>query len=119
MLEWDLKPHMQWPGVMGNYGFGNENDRGFRLLQFCTVNNLFIANTNLKHKTGHRFTLISPEFLSKSMIDYIIIPSRMKNIRKYCRYHSVDIGSEHSLVIGEIVMTPKKPKPLKGKTKEI
>jgi len=27
MLEWDLKPHMQWPGVMGNYGFRNENDR--------------------------------------------------------------------------------------------
>jgi len=102
------QPHMQWPSVMGNYGFGNKNDRGFCLLQFCAMNDLFIANTNFKHKTVRRFTWISIK-----KFDYIIIPSRIKNtLKNYRAYQSTDIGSNHSL------MTPKKPKPLKAKPKK-
>ena len=49
--------HMQyiWPEVVGNYGAGENNELGVKILQFCTINNLCIANTISKHKemTGY------------------------------------------------------------------
>ena len=30
---------------VGKYSFGETNERGFRLLQFCTVNKLILTNT--------------------------------------------------------------------------
>ena len=47
-----LGSHMQyiWPEVVGYYGAGEYNERGVKILQFCAINNLFIANTICKHK---------------------------------------------------------------------
>ena len=44
--------HMQyiWQEVVGCYSAGEHNERGFKLLQCCVINNLFIANTIFKHK---------------------------------------------------------------------
>ena len=37
--------HSSWPEVVGQFGLGHANDRGQQLLQFCTINDLVIANS--------------------------------------------------------------------------
>ena len=53
--------HMQdiWSEVVGNYGAGEYNERGVKLLLFCAINILFIANTIFKHKESRRYTWTS------------------------------------------------------------
>ena len=40
----------QWNHVIGQHGYGDMNSRGEKLLNFCSANNLFIANTLSFHK---------------------------------------------------------------------
>ena len=37
-------------GGFGKFGYGQENDRGERLLNFCLNNNFVITNTMFAHK---------------------------------------------------------------------
>ena len=100
-----------WPEVVGSYGAGKHNERGVKLLQFCAINNLFIANTIFKHKERRRYTWTSPK-QTEMQIDFIIMSKKLKSTLKNCRtYNSAEIGSDHSLVIANLVM--KKPKKMK------
>ena len=91
-----------WPGVVGNYAVGTNNTRGLKFLQFCAINELFIANSIFKHKEKRRYTWISPDRTEKQ-IDYIIMSKKLKPTLKNCRsYHSAEIGSDHSIVIANI-----------------
>ena len=42
--------------ILGPHGFGDSNDRGERLLQFCMLNELCIANTWYKHQDSQKWT---------------------------------------------------------------
>ena len=100
--------HMQdiWP-LVGSYGAGEHNERGVKLLQFCAINNLFIANTIFKYKERRRYTWTSLK-RTKMQIDFIIISKKLKSTHKNrITYNSVEIGSDHALVIANLVM--KKP----------
>ena len=89
-------------GVVGNCDVGTNNTRGLKLLQFCAINDLFIANSIFKHKEKRRYTWISPDRTEKQ-IDYIIMSKKLKPTLKNCRsYHSAEIGSDHSIVIANI-----------------
>ena len=61
--------HTTIPGVIGNYGLGECNDRGWNLLQFCAFNNLFIGNTVFKHKKLRKITWTSPDQKTSNQID--------------------------------------------------
>jgi len=107
-----------WSEVVGKYGIGTHNQRGSNLLQFCAINDLIIANTIFKHKESRRYTWISPDLTTKKQIDYILMPRKFKSTLKNCRsYHSAEVGSDHSLVIANIIIkkskqikhTPKRP----------
>jgi len=51
-----------WKGILGQFGYGEENGRGERLLQFCTTNNLMVMNTVFKQKKQNRkWTWQSPD----------------------------------------------------------
>ena len=59
-----------WEGVMGNYGYGNTNERGEKLLNFCAVNDLSISNTMFKQKKASRqWTWESPDLKTHNKID--------------------------------------------------
>ena len=49
-----------WAGTVGQYGTGNTNDRGLRLLEFAGSQRLTIANTLYPHKLSRRTTWHAP-----------------------------------------------------------
>ena len=94
-----------WPEVVGSYGAGKHNERGVKLLQFCAINNLFIAKTIFKHEEKRRYTWTSPK-QTEMQIDYIIMSKKLKYTLKNCRtYISTEIWSFHSLVIANLVIS--------------
>ena len=98
-----------WPREVGKYGLGQANDRGYHLLQFCAINELVITNTLFKHKKARRVTWTSPDGGTANQIDYIIVQQKWKSrIKNYRSYQSADIGSDHSLVLVNVSLTPEK-----------
>ena len=73
-----------WPEVVGSYGAGEHNEKCVKLLQFCAINNLFIANTIFKHKERRRYTWTSPK-RTEMQIDFIIMSEKLKSSLKNCR----------------------------------
>ena len=52
--DWNAKVGSQEsPGVTGKFGLGVQKEAGQRLIEFCQVNTLIIANTLQQHKTLH------------------------------------------------------------------
>ena len=97
--------HNTLPDVVGKFGLGDSNDRGTELLQFCALNKLVIANTVFNHSKLRRVTWTSPDGHTQNQIDYIIVQQQWKKVVKNCRsYHSCDIGSDHSAVIGKFLV---------------
>ena len=73
------------PEVIGKYTLGETNERGLRLLQFCSVNKYVLTNTIYKHKPNRRFTWISQDGKTKSQTDLIITGQDNKKIIKDSR----------------------------------
>jgi len=42
-----------WKGVLGKFGYGEENERGERLMNFCLGNNLMVMNTMFFQKKAN------------------------------------------------------------------
>ena len=89
--------------TIGKFGYGEMNDRGERLLLFCKENSLIVSNTLFKHKPSRKWTWISPDHKTKNMIDMILIKERWRSAIENTRsFQSVDIGSDHSLVMAKM-----------------
>jgi exonuclease III len=92
-----------WNGVIGQHGIGEENERGERLLNFCSCNNLVIANTLFKQtKPQRKWTWTSPDGHTKNLIDFIMISKRWKSDVQSCRSFAADVGSDHKLVLAKL-----------------
>ena len=92
----------QWAGTVGQYGTGETNDRGTRLLEFACTHRLTIANTLYPHKRSRRTTWHAPNGKTHNQIDFILTPRRFKsgiNKAKTRTYPGADIGSDHDLVL--------------------
>ena len=100
-----------WEEVMGQFGYGKRNERGERLLEFATDNQLAICNTFFKHKACHKWTWRTGDNKHKNMIDLVLIAKRWKDAVQNCRsFQGADIGSDHSLVIANITLKLKAKK---------
>lgn len=94
--------YADWAGTVGQFGTGETNDRGLRLLEFACSHNLTIANTLYPHKLSRRTTWHAPNGETHNQIDYILTPRRFKssiNRAKTRTYPGADINSDHDLVL--------------------
>ena len=97
--DWDL-----WKHVIGQHGYGDMNSRGEKLLNFCTANNLTIANTLFPQKKDSRqWTWESPYGRTRNKIDYVMLNSNWKtSITNARSFPGADLASNHQLVICNI-----------------
>ena len=92
---------------IGNFGKGTRNHKGHRLAEFLNNNDLYAANTHFKHPMRHRSTwhgLVknsTGHFIQlHNQIDYVLIPSRMRQTLKNGRsYSGHSFNSDHSIVV--------------------
>ena len=86
--------------ILGKFGLGIRNERGERLLEFCTEHKLVIANTLFKNPLRRRYTWKMPGDKRRFQLDYILVKQRFRNQVKDCKsYPGADIDSDHNLVM--------------------
>ena len=91
-----------WGEACGPSGNPETSDRGLKLLDFATYNNLLLANTIGNHKSSRRWTWHSPDGTHHNQIDYILVQKRFRSGIKTARtrtFPSVDVGSDHDMVM--------------------
>lgn len=97
--------------VVGKYGLGDRNERGNILLEFCTENKLYIANTRFQHHPRRLYTWRSPDGHTKNQIDFFLIKYRwISSIKDVKTYPAMDCGSDHNALIAEVCFRLKKSK---------
>ena len=123
MGDWNAKmgtERVGWEEIMGKFGYGTRNMRGERLLQFASINNLYVSNTRFKHKPSRKWTWESPNGRDKNMIDMILVSKSWMSSIQGCRsFPGADLATDHNLVICNLKLHLKKlqaPKP--GKLKK-
>ena len=83
-------------------GTSTDHERGLRLLEFATFNNLVLTNTLGPHKPSRRWTWHSPDGKHYNQIDYILVKKPFRsgvNINRTRSFPGADIGSDHDLVM--------------------
>ena len=63
----------------GSFGLGEENEAGKRLVEFCELNSLVIANTMFQQHPRRLYTWTSPNGKTRNQIDYFMIPQRWRS----------------------------------------
>ena len=105
--------------LVGNYGLGDENPRGDRVLQFCIEKNLVVTNTTFQHPNRLLYTWKSPGDVSRNQIGYLLIRKRHRNSVKQCKtYPGADIGSDHNPLVARVSVRLKRAMPKSQKKKE-
>ena len=102
MLKLGKDAQADWGEVCGPYCNVETNERGLRLLEFATFNNLVLTNTLGPHKPSRRWTLHSPDGNHHNQIDFILVKKRFRsgvNIYRTRSFPGADIGSDHDLVM--------------------
>ena len=104
--DWNVKvgkdAQADFGDVCGPYCNVETNERGLRLLEFATCNNLVLTNTLGPNKPSRRWTWHSPDGKHHNQIDYILVNKRFRsrvNIHRTMSFPGVDIGSDHDLVM--------------------
>ena len=96
------------------------NERGLRLLEFATFNDLVLAKTFGHHKASRRCTWHSPNGQHHNQIDYVLMRKRFRsgvNIARTRSFPGADIGNDHDLLMLTFRLHLKKKKKInKDKT---
>ncbi|XP_071576849.1 uncharacterized protein [Temnothorax nylanderi] len=95
--------------TVGQYGLGERNTRGDRLVQFCAENNLLITNTFFKQHPRRLYTWKSPADVRgkiiRNQIDFILIRTELrKYVQTVKTYPGADINSDHNPVVMDFRM---------------
>ena len=100
--DWNAKigkdGYENWIGTCGRYCNSKSNERGLRLLEFVSYNDLMLANTFDPHEAPRRAT----NGKHHNQIDDIMVRNRFRssvNIAKTRSFPGADIGSDHDLVM--------------------
>ncbi|XP_067004726.2 craniofacial development protein 2-like, partial [Anabrus simplex] len=86
--------------TVGEFGLGQRNEKGSRLVEFCTDHNLVLANTWFKHNKRRLYTWTRHGDTRRSQIDLIMIRQRFKNRVLDCKtFPGADVDSDHNLLV--------------------
>ena len=91
-----------WEEVCGPSCNPETNDRGLKLLDFATYNNLVLANTLGNHKPSRRWIWHSPDGTHHNQVGYILVKKRFRSGIKTARtrtFPGADVGSDHDMVM--------------------
>ena len=91
-----------WGEVCGPFCNPETNDRGPKLLDFATYNNLVLANTLGNRKPPRKWTWYSQDGTHHNQIDYISVKKRFRSGIKTARtrtFPGVDVGSDHDMMM--------------------
>ena len=104
--DWNAKigkdAQADWGEVCGPYCNVETNERGLRLLEFATFNNLVLTNTLGPPKPPRRWSWHSPDGKHHDQIHYILVKKRFRsgvNIHRTRIFPGADIGTDHDLVM--------------------
>ena len=118
MGDFNAKVGAENSTVTGNYGLGERNESGERLVQFCQEEQLIIANTLFQHPKKNLYTWSSPGDQYRNQIDYILVRRRFRNsIKNVKTYPGADIMSDHCLLLGKFKVKIKRVKKSQKKPK--
>ncbi|KAI5728841.1 hypothetical protein M8J77_021978 [Diaphorina citri] len=86
--------------IVGPHGLGDINSSGQDLINFCSENDLFIANTWFEQKPSARHTWTSPDGNYKNQIDFVCVSNRFRNsVTNAKAKPGSDCGSDHNPVV--------------------
>ena len=104
--DWNAKvgeeAQENYGGVCGPFCNLETNDRGLKLLDFATYNNVVLANTLGNHKPSRRWAWHSTDGTHHNQIDYILVKKRLRSGIKTARtrtFPGADVGSDHDMVM--------------------
>ena len=104
--DWNAKvgedAQEDWKEICASFCNPETNDRGLKLLDVATYNNLVLANTLGNHKPSRRWTWHSPDGTHHNQIDYILVKNRCRSGIKTDRsrtFPGADVGSDHDMVM--------------------
>jgi exonuclease III len=96
---------------VGEFGLGNRNDRGEKLVEFCQRNKLVVTNTWFQQEKRRRYTWKKPGDTGRFQIDYLLVKQRFRNsVKSSWSYPGADADSDHNLVIMKMNVKLKKLK---------
>ena len=86
--------------VHGGYGYGNKNEEGERILEFCEALEMKIGNTWFRQEENKLITFESGGI--KSMIDYLLV-RKGEGIR-LVGSEALYVGMQHKMVLGDFIV---------------
>ncbi|KAK5648822.1 hypothetical protein RI129_003714 [Pyrocoelia pectoralis] len=96
--------------VIGKHGEPICNSNGTRMIDYCVMNDLIIANTFYEHANIHKFTRVAESRNEKSILDYVLVQrSNRRTVTDVRVQRSAEIFSDHYLVIAKIKKTTSLP----------
>jgi hypothetical protein len=87
--------------VIGPYAVDKINENGQRLVDFCSQNDLIVANTFYQHKLVHQMTWKHPGNKKWHMLDYTLVNKKFRSSVedvRVLRNAAGAIGTDHHLV---------------------
>ena len=111
-------------GVVGNFGLGERNDCGERLVEFAMENEMAITNPMFMNHKRRLYTWTSPDGDTKNQIDYILVNRSWRTSVSATRtLPGADCGSDHEMLMCEFKFRlkcfKKSPEPIRYDLQEI
>jgi hypothetical protein len=81
----------------------SNNNNGVRVVNFATSKNLIFKNTKFPHRNIHKHTWTSPDGVTHSQIDRVLIDKRRHSNILYVRsFRGADCDTDHYLVVAKL-----------------